>query len=54
MPSRKNTRGEEQFNVELPKELMDRLNAYCDRHHVAKKLVVTLAVTKLLNEVTVR
>lgn len=50
MPIRANTRGELQFNVELPSDLMAQLNAYCERHHVKKKLVVQLALQKLLNE----
>ena len=50
MPIHPNHRDEDQFNVELPKPLMARLNLYCERNHVKKKLVVQTALVKLLNE----
>ena len=41
---------EVQVNVDLDKELNERLDTYCDREGVKKKYLINLAILRLLNQ----
>ena len=50
MPPRKLQRLERQINVDLPLDVVERLDAFCDRARYPKKHAIELALRKFLAE----